>query len=80
VELLSQTTIVGIASTYRTSKILVQLSTTDGTHYESNEITILNDGTDIYFSDYGNLSNSTRADEVGQGIGTFSAYISGSNY
>ena len=74
----SQTTIVGIASTYRTSKILVQLSTTDGTHYESNEITILNDGTDIHFSDYGNLSNSTRADEVGQGIGTFSAYISGS--
>jgi hypothetical protein len=75
----TQTNIVGIASTYRSAKVLVQLSSTNGTYYEFNEFTLLNDGSDIQILEYGRTSNATRSDFVGDSIGTYTAYISGSN-
>ena len=75
----AQTNIVGIGSTYLASKILVQFSSTNGTYYQFDELTILNDGTDVSILEYGRLSNASRVGYVGDGIGTYSAYISGSN-
>ena len=75
----SQTTIVGIASTYRATKILVQFEPTDGKYYQFDELTLLNDGTDVHISEYGRLSNKNRVRYVSDGIGTYSAYVSGSN-
>ena len=72
------TSIVGIASTYRSSKVLVQIGATDSSYYETNEITILNDGTNIYMLDYGKLSTDNLASISSSGIGTYNAYISGS--
>ena len=75
----ARTNIVGIGSTYLASKILVQFSSTNGTYYQFDEITLLNDGTDVSILEYGRLSNTSRVRYVGEGIGTYSAYISGSN-
>ena len=75
----SQTNIVSIGSTYLASKILVQFSSTNGTYYQFDELTLLNDGNDISVLEYGRLSNASRIGYVGDGIGTYSAYISGSN-
>ena len=74
-----QTNIVGIGSTYLASKILVEFSSTNGTYYQFDEITLLNDGTNVNILEYGRLSNASRIGYVGDGIGTYSAYISGSN-
>lgn len=75
----SQTTIVSIASTYRASKVLVQFEPSDGKYFQSDELTLLNDGTNVHILEYGKLSNLNRIKYIGDGIGTYTAYISGSN-
>ena len=75
----TQTTIVSIGATYRSSKVLVQFISSNGTYFQFDEVTLLNDGTNVHILDYGQLSNANRAGYSGQGIGTYSAYISGSN-
>ena len=75
----ARTNIVGIGSTYVASKVLVQFSSTNGTYYQFDELTLLNDGTEVSILEYGRLSNTSRVRYVGDGIGTYSAYISGSN-
>jgi|694.fasta_scaffold00920_17 hypothetical protein len=75
----SQTTIVGIGSTYRASKVLVELSSTNGEYYEFNELTLIHDGNNVSILEYGQLSNESRVRYVGDGIGSYTAYISGSN-
>ncbi len=75
----TQTNIVGIASTYRSSKLLIQFNSSNGSYFESDEITLINDGSEVYILEYGQLSNANRIGFSGtQGIGTYSAYISGS--
>jgi len=73
----SATTIVGIATTFRSSKVLVQIGATDGSYYEVDELTMLHDGSNVQILDYGQL-NSTIIPISGGGIGTYNAYISGS--
>ena len=75
----SSTTIVGIASTYRSSKVLVQIGATDSSYYEFDEITIIHDGTDILLQEYGQLNTSNLDSYSSLGIGTYYAYYSGSN-
>lgn len=75
----TQTNIVSIGSTYSTTKILVQFGSTNGTYYQFDELTLLNDGTNVSILEYGRLSNASRVGYVGSGIGTYTAYISGSN-
>ena len=72
------TTIVGIASTYRSSKVLVQIGATDSSYYEVDEITIINDGNDIHFLDYGQITTDNFISQSSSGIGTYNAYLSGS--
>ena len=75
----SATTVVGIASTYRSSKVLVQIGATDSSYQEFDEITILHDGTDIILQEYGQLNTSNLDSYSSLGIGTYHAYYSGSN-
>ena len=69
------TTIVSISSTYRASKVLVQLENNEQ-QYTASELNILHDDTDVYVTEFGDLSVSLTPDFVG--FGTFNAYIDGS--
>jgi hypothetical protein len=73
------TTVVGIASTYRSSKVLVQIGATDKSYFEFNEITLLHNNQDVFFIDYGQLTTGNFSPYSSSGIGTYHAYLSGSN-
>jgi hypothetical protein len=70
------TTIVSFASTYRSSKILVEIEGNDG-QFESNEVNVIHDGTDVEFLDYGQLTDHSSDAFSSSGLGTYNAYISG---
>lgn len=72
-------TIVGIASTYRSAKVLVQIGSTDKSYFEFNELTLLHNNQDVFFIDYGELSTGNFTSYSSSGIGTYHAYLSGSN-
>lgn len=69
-------TLVGIASTYRSSKILIEIHFINDTYCQYNELNIIHNGTDVQILEYGNLNNSATNLS---GLGTFNAYFSGSN-
>ena len=72
-------TIVGIGASYRSSKLLVELTASDGTYFEFSELTLIHDGTNVSIAEYGRLSSANRVAYIGlDPIGTYSAYISGS--
>lgn len=75
----SPITVVGIASTYRSSKVIVQIGATDSSYYEFDEITLIHDGTDIILQEYGQLASGSLVTYSESGIGTYNAYYSGSN-
>jgi len=71
--------LVGIASTYRTAKLLVSANNANNTYFEVNEITVLRDNSDnIHILEYGQLSNDSSGAISGPGIGTFNAYYDNS--
>ena len=72
-------TIVGIASTYRSSKVLVQIGATDGSYYQYDELTVIHDGTNANLLEYGQLSTDILNPSSSSGLGTYNAYLSGSN-
>ena len=72
-------TIVSIASTYRSSKILVQYAAVDNSYFEYDELTVIHDGTNVDLLEYGQLSTDILTPFASSGLGTYSAYISGSN-
>jgi len=69
------TTIVSISSTYRASKALIMLEN-DEQQFTASELNILHDGTDVYMTEFGDLSVSLTPDFTG--FGTFHSYIDGS--
>lgn len=73
------TTIVGIASTYRSSKVLVQIGATNSSYYQYDELTVIHDGTNVNLLEYGHLSTNLLSPQSSSGLGTFNAYLSGSN-
>jgi len=75
----TSTTIVGIASTYRSSKVLVQIGATDSSYYEYDEITYIHNGSEVFFIDYGQITTDNFISKSTSGIGTYNAYISGNN-
>jgi hypothetical protein len=77
-------TIISIGTSYRSAKLLVEIAginpgVVSTTPYYFSEINLVHDGTDVYFTEYGNLSNEPSSASVGVGLGTFNAYITGSN-
>jgi len=67
----STTTIVGIASTYRSSKVLVEYTTNDG-RFGTNELNVIHDGTTVDVLEYGNINTGISALDMG----TYSADMS----
>jgi hypothetical protein len=73
------TTIVSVASTYRSSKVLVQIGATNSSYYEYDEITYIHNGSEVFFIDYGQLATDGFGSRSTSGIGTYNAYISANN-
>jgi hypothetical protein len=73
------TTIVGIASTYRASKLLIQIEASDKSYFEVDEVTVIHNGTDATLLEYGQITTDTLTPLSSSGIGTYNATISGSN-
>ena len=74
------TNIVSIASTYTSAKVLVQINpdTSSNEEFETIELNIVHDGSNVELLDYGRLSTGLAAySEVG--LGTYHAYIDGSD-
>ena len=66
------TTIVGIASTYRSSKVLVMINGDNG-RLEYDELSILHDGTNVDLLEYGQLATDFDTTTGGAGLGTYTA-------
>jgi hypothetical protein len=71
------TTIVSIANTYRSTKILVSILS-DNQQYEFDELTIIHDGTNVEFLEYGQLTTHSFDSYSSSGLGTYYPYLSGS--
>jgi len=69
-------TIVSIASTYRSTKILVQIESNNDI-YEYDELTAIHDGTNVDLLEYGQITNHSRNAYASSGLGTYNAYLSG---
>ena len=74
----SATTIVGIDTTYRASKILVQIAATDDSYFEFNELTVLHDGTNVELLEYFPMATDDLSLGGSVGLGTYIPSISGS--
>ena len=72
------TTIVSIANTYRSAKILV-LIVSDNQQYEFDELTLIHDGTNVKFLEYGQLTTHSFDSHSSSGLGTYYPYLSGSD-
>ena len=70
-------TILTLPNTDRTVKVLFEHSGSNG-FYQYDELNIVHDGTDAYFSNYGQLNNFNNL-EYTSGLGTYFPSISGSN-
>ena len=73
----SSTTILGISTSYTSSKVLVGASATNG-KYQYNELNIIHDGSNIEYFSYGQLTNHSSDAYSNSGLGTYYGYISGS--
>ncbi len=71
----ASTTIVGIASTYRSSKLLIEISSVDSEYREIDEITIVHDNSNVHFVEYGQLDNDLLNPLSISGIGTYNFYL-----
>ena len=69
------TTIVGIASTYRSSKVLVQINADNG-RMEYDELNIIHDGTTVDVVEYGQITTDDDTTGGGAGLGTYTASMS----
>jgi len=73
------TSIVGIASTYSSVKVLVQITPDiNSNEFEFEELNIVHDGTNIELLEYGQLTTIPTA-FGSSGLGTYHPYYSGSN-
>ena len=81
----TQTTVVGIASTYRSVKVLVEISPDiaadegfNSTEWEFNEFNVIHDGSTVDLLEYGELT-TTQGGYSDPGFGTFYPYLSGND-
>jgi hypothetical protein len=73
-------TIISIGSSYRASKIIVQIDSVDdiGVH-EMDELNVIHDGSTVQLLEYGQMTTSGVDSYEPSGLGTYSAYITGSD-
>ena len=66
------TKIVGIDSSYTSSKVIVTLEATDLQYFQYDEFNIVHDGTEIYETEFSTLATDNFSDQdVSLGIGTY---------
>jgi hypothetical protein len=70
------TTIVSIATTFRTSKVLVEIDGGNNGQIQINEVSLIHNGTDVEFLEYGQVTNHSLDGFGSSGLGTYNAYIS----
>ena len=75
----SDKTIVSLANTYRSAKVLVCVSDTTNNEYQFDELNLIHDDSEVYMLDYGELTTSGAGPFTGIGFGTYYPYISGTN-
>ena len=73
---IASTTIVSLATTYRSAKVLANI-TGPNNEFEMNELNIVHDDTDVHITEYGNLTTNLGG-YVAAGFGSYHANISGS--
>jgi hypothetical protein len=74
----SSSVIYKIPPNFSSSKVLVELSSSSGSDYEYNEINLVFDGIDVYFSEFGRITISNNPYKNMVGIGTYEIIQSGS--
>ena len=74
----SAQTIVGIASTYRSAKVIVEIGADDGSYYEFDELNLIHDGSTVDLVEYGQLSDNNNSPFSVGGLGTYYSYLDGS--
>ena len=73
------TTIVGIASTYRSAHVMVSINPDiNYSEFESTQFNIVHDGDEVEIQEYGRLI-TTPGDYITSGMGTYRGYIDGSS-
>ena len=72
------TTIATIPTDYRSTKFLIEIEEGGGI-FEFDELSLIHDGTTVTFQEYGQLTTDTLNEYSTDGIGTYHAYIDGSN-
>ena len=78
----ASTTIVSIANTYRSAKVLLEITADSekiGSYdeFQMSELNIVHDGTDVQLIDYAEMTTTLNNANV-PGFGTYSAYLDGS--
>ena len=74
------TTIVSIANTYTSAKVLVSIDADINTSkHEFVELNIVHDGTNVELLEFGRLTTGGFAESSESGLGTYRPYIDGSN-
>ena len=68
--------IVSVANTYTSAKVIVNVSSDTGAD-QFEEFSVIHDGTNVIFQDYGTL-NSSLSKSI-SGLGTYHAYLDGSS-
>ena len=71
------TTIVSVGTSYRALKVLSLIEEVSSDIFQSAELNILHNGTDVSILEYANMGEDTNT--VFQGIGTYGARINGGN-
>ena len=74
----SPTNIVSIGTTYRSSKIILEIDADNGI-LEFDELNVLHDGTNVSILEYGQLTTDSLNEYGTSGLGTYSGSISGGN-
>ena len=74
-----RTTLVSVANTYRSLKVLACLSDLTNNEYQYDEMNVIHDGSEVYVNEYGKLTTNGLNLFSLSGFGTYYPYISGSN-
>ena len=71
------TTIVGIASTYRSAKVIININPDiSGKEHEYNQLNIIHNGDEVDIMEYGRMTTVSTPEAIG-GLGTYRGYIDG---
>ena len=72
------TTIVGIASTYRSAKVIININPDiSGTEHEFNQLNIIHNGDEVDIMEYGKMTTISNVSDMTSGLGTYRGYIDG---